>query len=62
MIFYYLFQNFFILILSLGDSSRYFKLSFDFKYRNRLELLISTLEIELSRLSSRVGTNRQDLS
>jgi len=38
----------------------FFESNFDFKYRNRLELLISTLEIELPRFLSRVGTNRQD--
>ncbi len=47
---------------SLDNSNRFFELSFDFKYRNWFELLISILEIELSRLSNRVNINCQDLN
>jgi len=54
--------KFFILILSLDNSSRFFESSFDSKYRNRLELSISTLEIKLLRLSNRININYQDLN
>jgi hypothetical protein len=47
---------------NLDNLNRFFESNFDFKYRNRLELLNSILEIELSRLSSRVDTNYQDSS
>jgi len=47
---------------NLDNLNRFFESNFDFKYRNRLELLNSILEIELSRLSSRVDTNYEDSS
>jgi hypothetical protein len=60
MVFYYLSKNFFILILSLGDSGRFFGSVFDSKFTTRPELSVPTLGIESPRLSGRVDTNRQD--
>ncbi len=47
---------------SFDNLSQFFESSFNFKYRNRFELLVLTLEIELSRLSNQVNTNCQDSS
>ncbi len=47
---------------SFDNLTRFFELSINFKYRNQFELLVLTLEIELSRLSNQVNTNCQHLS
>jgi len=48
-----------------NNSSRFFESDFDLNYWNRSKLIrysIPTLEIDSPRLSSRVDSNRQDLS
>jgi len=47
---------------SLNNSNRFFESIFDFKSTTRLELSISTLEIESSRFSNRINSNCQDLN
>jgi len=56
MIFYYLFQNIFILILSLGNSGRFFGSGFDSNFWNRPESSVPTFGTESPRLS--VGLTR----
>lgn len=63
MIYYYLFQDLFILILNLDDSSQFSNRFLISRFTIRFESFdnsISTLEIELLRLSNRIDTNRQD--